>query len=147
MESHLAILKEKGFKITPLRKTILDVFQKKRATLTAEKLCGQVRRRIPKAGLQSVYRNLADFTNLGITEEIFLEKRKAAYALCNGVSTHHHHAVCRHCGRSEEVKGCELDRVSRAMKKSFRKLKQGRGFQIERHFLQLEGLCRACQKS
>ena len=146
MEPYLTLLKEKGFKTTPLRKMILDVFRKKRATLTAEQLCSQVRRRIPNAGLQSVYRNLADFTKVGITEEIFLEKRKAAYAFCDGVSTHHHHAVCRCCGRSEEVKACGFDAVSRAMKESFWKLKRERGFQIERHFLQLEGLCRACQK-
>ena len=146
MEPYLVILKGKGFKITPLRKAILDVFQKKRATLTAEKLCGQVRRRIPNAGLQSVYRNLSDFTKVGITEEIFLEKRTAAYALCNGVFTHHHHAVCRRCGRSEELRACGLDVVSRAMEKSFRKLKREKGFQIKRHFLQLEGLCHACQK-
>ena len=146
MEPYLALLKEKGFKITPLRKAMLNVFQAKRSTLTAEKLREQIRRRIPNAGLQSVYRNLADFTKVGITEELFLEKRKAAYALCDGISTHHHHAVCRRCGRSEEVKACELDAVSRAMKRSFRKLKSGKGFRIERHFLQLEGLCRACQK-
>lgn len=146
METYLALLKEKGFKITPLRKAILEAFQKKRSTLTAEKLRAQIRRRIPNAGLQSVYRNLADFTKVGITEEIFLEKRKAAYALCHGVSTHHHHAVCRVCGRSEEVKACSLDAVSHALKRSFRRLKQERGFRIERHFLQLEGLCRACRK-
>lgn len=146
METYLAILKEKGLKITPLRKAILGVFQKRRSTLTAEKLCGQVRTRIPNAGLQSVYRNLTDFTRVGITEEIFVEKRKAAYALCDDASTHHHHAVCRRCRRSEEVKACGFDTVSRAMKESFRKLKRERGFQIERHFLQLEGLCRACQK-
>ena len=146
MEAYLTLLKEQGFKITPLRMAILDAFQKKCSTLTAEKLRKQISRRIPNAGLQSVYRNLADFTKLGITEEIFLEKRKAAYALCHDVSTHHHHAVCRVCGRSEEVKSCQLDTVSRAMRRSFRKLRNERGFQIERHFLQLEGLCHACQK-
>ena len=146
MSPYLAILKEKGFKITPLRQAILDVFQKKRTTLTAEKLCEAIRRRIPNAGLQSVYRNMADFMEAGIVEEIFLEKRKVAFALCNGVSAHHHHAVCRRCGRSEEVQACELDSVAQTLSRSFRKLKKKIGFQIERHFLQLEGLCSVCRR-
>ena len=146
MNLYLNILREKGFKITPLREAILDVFQKKHSTLTAESLWELIRRQIPNAGLQSVYRNLADFAETGIVEEIFLERRKAAYTLCNGFSGHHHHVVCRRCGRSEEVKACGLDSVSRAMKRSFRNLKSKIGFKIERHFLQLEGLCHACQK-
>src|SRR3990167_7401282 len=101
MDHYLTILKENGFKITPLRKAILEIFQRKHATLTAEKLCEAIRRRIPNAGLQSVYRNMADFVKAGIVEEIFLEKRRAAFALCHGFSTHHHHVVCRRCGRSE----------------------------------------------
>ena len=118
MEPYLTILREQGYKITPLRKAILSVFQKERSSLTAEKLTKMIRTRIPNAGLQSVYRNLSDFTKLGITEEVFLERRKAAYALCNGVSTHHHHAVCRRCGRTVEVTACELGRVSEQLDRS-----------------------------
>ena len=146
MSPYLTILKEKGFKVTPLRSAILEVFQKKHSALTAEELHNSIRRRIPNAGLQSVYRNLADFTKVGIAEEIFQEKRKAAFALCNGLATHHHHAVCRRCGRLEEINSCELDLISRAMDRSSRRLKKRIGFHIEHHFLQLEGLCRACRK-
>lgn len=145
MDAYLRILKKNRFKITPLRKAILNIFQKQRATLTAEALCRKVRRRIPNAGLQSVYRNMADFVKAGIAEEMFLEKRKAAFALCNGVSAHHHHAVCRRCGRSEEVEACRFEAVTRSGGRFFKSLKHRIGFKVERHFLQLEGLCRACQ--
>ena len=146
MNPYLTVLKEKGLKITPLRRAILDVFQQRRSTLTAEQIWQAVRRRIRNAGLQSIYRNMAGFMKAGIMEEIFLEKRKAAFALCNGFSEHHHHAVCRRCGRSEEVEACGFDSVARTIKHSLRRLKKKMGFRVERHFLQLEGLCRACQK-
>ena len=146
MSPYLAILKENGFKITPLRQAILDVFQRKRSTLTAEEIWQAVRRRIRNAGLQSVYRNMADFIKAGIMEEIFVEKRKAAFALCNGHSNHHHHAVCRRCGRSEEIEVCELNSMAGTVKNSLGRLKKRIGFRVERHFLQLEGLCHACQK-
>src|SRR3989338_3403112 len=109
MDPYLETLKENEFKITPLRKAILEVFRERRATLTVEKLYQLIRRRIPRAGLQSVYRNLSDFTKAGIAEEMFIEKRKIAYTLCNGFAVHHHHAVCKQCGRSEEIKACELE--------------------------------------
>jgi len=145
MTPYLEILREGSFKITPLRRAILEAFQKRHSAMTVEKLCRIVRRKIPNAGLQSVYRNLADFTKVGIAEEVLLERRKAAYALCHGVSHHHHHVVCKRCGRSEEINPCELNSLSRAMNQSFRRLKRRIGFRVERHFLQLEGLCGACQ--
>ena len=147
MTPYLAILRENKLKITPLRKAILEVFQKKQTAFTAEELWTMIRRHIPGAGLQSVYRNLADFVKAGLVEEIFLDKRKAAFALCNGLATHHHHAVCRCCGRSEEVDACKLDSMSRLMSRSFQRLRKRIGFKIERHFLQLEGLCHDCQKA
>ena len=146
MNAYLTVLRQKGLKITPLREAILGVFQEKRSTLTAEQIWQAVRLEIQNAGLQSVYRNMADFIESGIAEEVFLEKRKAAFALCNGFSEHHHHAVCRRCGRSEEVEVCEFDSAAKTIKRSFRQLKKKIGFRVERHFLQLEGLCRACQK-
>ena len=146
MNPYLTTLKEKGLKITPLRRAILGVFQRKRSALTAEQIWQAARRQIRNAGLQSVYRNMSDFIKAGIMEEIFVEKRKAAFALCNGFSEHHHHAVCRRCGHSEEVEVCEFDFVARTIKESLRNLKKRIGFHVERHFLQLEGLCRACQK-
>ena len=143
MSPHLTVLKEKGFKITPLRKAILEVFQKKQATLTPEELFRLIKKQIPGTGLQSVYRNLTDFSKAGIAEEVFMEKRKSAYTLCRDVADHHHHAVCRRCGRSEEINTCS---VAKVLDRSLQNLKTKIGFRIERHLLQLEGLCRDCQK-
>lgn len=135
MNEYLNILKENGLKITPLRKGILEVFQKKKQSLTAEDMCRRIRQQIPRAGLQSIYRNLADFVKAGIAEEIY-QRRKSFYTLCDGMRDHHHHAVCRRCGHSEEIKACSV----------FQSTKKKNGFHVERHFLQLEGLCYDCQK-
>ncbi len=125
---------------------MLAVFQKKQATLTPEELFRLIKRQIPGAGLQSIYRNLTDFSKAGIAEEVFMDKRKSAYTLCHDIEDHHHHAVCRRCGRSEEIKTCGLKSVAKALDHSLKGLKMKIGFRIERHFLQLEGLCRDCQK-
>ena len=146
MSPHLTALREKGFKITPLRRAILEVFEKKRATLTPEKLFRLIKKQIPGTGLQSVYRNLTDFSKAGIAEEVFMDKRKSAYTLCRDAQDHHHHAVCRRCGRSEEIKTCGIKSVAKALNQSLKNLQTKIGFRIDRHFLQLEGLCRDCQR-
>ena len=145
METYLGILRDKGFKITPLRKAMLGAFRNRGALLTAKALRKILRRQIPNVGLQSVYRNLADFTKVGITEEMFVERRKAAYALCKRVASHHHHVVCLRCGRSGEIEACELGDVVTRLERSIQNIKKETGFIVERHSLQLEGLCHGCQ--
>lgn len=144
-DTYLALLRKKGFRITSLRREILRTFRKKCASLTVARLWAIVRKRIRSAGLQSVYRNLADFTRIGITEEVFLGGRKATYALCHGVSIHHHHVVCRRCGHVVEMTACELGAVTRNLERSMKKIERKTGFHIDRHSLQLEGLCHACR--
>jgi Fur family transcriptional regulator, zinc uptake regulator len=146
METHLGVLRDKGYKITPLRKAILMAFAERRVSLTADKLCQIVRTKIPNAGLQSVYRNLSDFTRIGLTETVRLERRKAEYALCDRTSEHHHHAICRRCHRAVEVRACGLGSSSSLLGRSFKVIKKETGFLVERHSLQFEGLCDGCRK-
>jgi Fur family transcriptional regulator, ferric uptake regulator len=146
METYLSILRQKGLKVTPLRKAILDAFQSKRSTLTADQLYASVRRYVPRAGLQSIYRNLSDFQEAGIAEEVLTGRRGSVFALCHNALGHHHHLICRSCGRSEEINPCAIDSAMRAMNRSFRRIGKKIRFHIERHFLQLEGICDACRK-
>lgn len=147
METYLNILRQKGLKVTPLRKAILDAFQSKRSALTADQLFVSVRKEVPRAGLQSIYRNLVDFQEAGIAEEVLMGKRGSVFALCNNFLGHHHHLICRSCGRSEEINPCAIDSAIRAMNRSFRRIGKKIRFRIERHFLQLEGICDVCQKN
>jgi Fe2+ or Zn2+ uptake regulation protein len=147
METYLNILRQKGLKVTPLRKAILDAFQSKHSALTADELLTSVRRHVPRAGLQSIYRNLSDFQEAGIAEEVLMGKRGSAFALCHHSLGHHHHLICRSCGRSEEINPCAIDSSIRAMNRSFRRIGKRIHFRIERHILQLEGICDACQKN
>src|SRR5207245_1272909 len=61
-----------------------------------------------------------------------------AYVVCE--PAHHHHVVCSRCGRSTEID----DRGIRAITK---KIARRTGYRIDRHRLELFGLCKSCQKA
>jgi Fur family transcriptional regulator, zinc uptake regulator len=145
METYLETLKESGFKITKLRIAMLETFRNKAGFRTAEDLWSVVRKVVPRAGLQSVYRNLTNFSKIGIVEEVYLEGRKAAYTLCRGMSTHHHHAVCTRCGKAVELSVCALGGMTSELSASVNRIKEKTGFLVERHSFKLEGLCGDCQ--
>ena len=59
------------------------------------------------------------------------------FRLC-GDDGHHHHLVCRRCGKTVEI-----DPPSEAW---LRKVADGHGFTVESHTLEVFGLCSDCQK-
>ena len=61
----------------------------------------------------------------------------ATVYLC-GDDGHHHHLVCRRCGKTVEI-----DPPSEAW---LRKVADGHGFTVESHTLEVFGLCSDCQK-
>lgn len=87
-------------------------------------------------GLATVYRNLAALAEDGILDTVKSADGTTLYRECES-SEHHHHLVCRSCGKTEEfhLKGLEetLNEMGREM-----------GFSALRHTVELTGLCPQC---
>jgi len=108
---------------------------------TAQDLFAELRRRGDRIGLTTVYRHLNMLAEQGSADVVHSAEGESQYRLC-GVGTrsadepgeHHHHLVCRVCGRSVEVSGPEVeawaDRVSAAA-----------GYTEISHTLEVFGLC------
>jgi Fur family transcriptional regulator, ferric uptake regulator len=108
---------------------------------TAQDLFAELRRRGDRIGLTTVYRHLNMLAEQGRADIVHSSEGESQYRLC-GVGTppegdpgdHHHHLVCRACGRSVEVSGPEVeawaDRVSAAA-----------GYTAISHTLEVFGLC------
>lgn len=108
---------------------------------TAQDLFAELRRRGDRIGLTTVYRHLNMLAEQGRADVVHSAEGESQYRLC-GVGTHpdeqsgghHHHLVCRVCGRSVEVSGPEVeawaDRVSAAA-----------GYTEISHTLEVFGLC------
>ena len=89
-----------------------------------------------RVGLATVYRNLAALAEDGILDTVKSADGTTLYRECES-SEHHHHLVCRSCGKTEEfhLKGLEetLNEMGREM-----------GFSALSHTVELTGLCSEC---
>lgn len=109
---------------------------------TAHELFARIRAGGQHVGLTTVYRHLALLAETGRADVVHNADGEAQYRLCGareatdagGVAEHHHHIVCRECGRSVEVSGPEVeawaDRVA-----------EQAGYTDITHTVELFGLC------
>ena len=102
---------------------------------TAQQLHDQLRRSGNSIGLTTVYRTLQALADDGDVDMIRTGDGEAAYRRCS--TGHHHHLVCRSCGRTVEVSGPAVERWANAVaaEHSFRDVS---------HDLEIFGTCSSC---
>lgn len=93
-------LRSAGLRVTAPRLAVLDVVDSA-PHITAEELASRVRERIGAVSTQTVYDALRVCTAAGLMRRIEPAGHPARYETRTG--DNHHHVVCRHCGRVEDV--------------------------------------------
>jgi Fur family ferric uptake transcriptional regulator len=104
---------------------------------TAQELFDELRRRGDRVGLTTVYRNLNLLAEHGLADVVHREDGESQYRLCGASDPqgeHHHHLVCRVCGRSVEVAGPEVEAWAV-------RVAAEAGFTQISHTVELFGLC------
>jgi len=102
---------------------------------SAQDIHDLLRRSGQNVGLSTVYRTLQALTDAGEVDLLRTEDGEALYRRCS--ATHHHHLVCRSCGRTVEVEGPAVERWADAV--------AGRhGFSDVSHSLEIFGTCPDC---
>jgi Fur family ferric uptake transcriptional regulator len=86
-------------------------------------------------GLATVYRTLQAMAASGELDSLRTPDGQVAYRTCT--PGHHHHLICRGCGRTVEVALPELEQLVRG-------LASDHGFSRIDHELEFFGLCTAC---
>jgi Fur family ferric uptake transcriptional regulator len=87
----------------------------------------------------TVYRSLEALEKAGMARRVDFKLGHAFYELAEAHAAHHHHVVCRSCGKVVDVDAC----IGDAFKKDV--LKMAPGFaEITEHTLEFFGTCRAC---
>ena len=90
-----------------------------------------------------VYRNLAALEQAGVVWRVATDEEYGRYELkARSLTRHHHHLICRSCGRVEDVTipGDLEQRIDRTLDRVARKS----GFATVAHRLDLIGICRDC---
>ena len=124
-----------GTRSTRQRAAIAAVLDAADSFLTAQDVHVKLRERGERVGLATVYRCLQGLVGAGAVDVLFTGDGEATYRRCS--PEHHHHLVCRSCGRAVEVQGPGLqpwaDRVAAE-----------HDFVDVSHALEIFGVCRAC---
>lgn len=89
-------------------------------------------------GLTTVYRALQSLADAGEVDVLRTDEGEAVYRRCS--TTHHHHLLCRACGRTIEVEGPEVERWATSTARRH-------GFTDTRHTAEIVGLCATCSHS
>ena len=88
-----------------------------------------------KVGLATVYRTLQAMAADGAIDMLRTDDGEAVYRACS--TGHHHHLVCRECGKTVEVEGPAVERWAK-------QVSEEHGFTDVQHTLEIFGTCADC---
>ncbi len=131
-----AILRERGYRITPQREAILEEVVKSRGHITPQDVSRRVQKRMPAVNASTVYRTLAMLEDVGVVRHAHLE-RGAEYHRAEDVD--HVHLACSRCGADDELSVREAERLKRL-------LHRHRGFRPDLTHFAISGICAECQR-
>jgi Fur family ferric uptake transcriptional regulator len=121
---------------TPQRQAVLDALGTVDDFRSAQEVHEILARRGSGVGLATVYRTLALYADHGLVDTLRREDGEAIYRRCS--ETHHHHLVCRSCGRTVEVEGPAVESWAD-------KVSAENGFSDVQHTLEIVGTCSDCK--
>ena len=104
---------------------------------SAQEIHEELRRTGEGIGLTTVYRTLQTLADGGEVDVLRTGSGEAVYRRCASAE-HHHHLVCRRCGRSVEVPCPDVGAWAQSVARNA-------GFADPSHRVEVFGLCAACQ--
>ena len=125
------------FRITNQREIILHELRSVKTHPTADELFEQVRGRLPRVSLATVYRNLEWLCQQGIVQKIEVGGRQKRF---DGTANLHYHIRCIGCGRVDDVDMSPVETLDHD-------LSDKSGYTIMGHRLEFWGTCPACSRS
>ena len=134
--SCISILKEKGLRITPQRRMIVDIIHEAREHITAEDIITLVQNKMPGVNKSTIYRTLDLLEGTGCICKGQSGDRSIYHPAAEG---HHHHLECCKCGKTIN---CEED-IFLPVEKS---LVERHGFKVDFKHMVIKGLCAACSE-
>jgi Fur family ferric uptake transcriptional regulator len=118
------------------REQIVAILRKEQRYLSASEIHDLLKKGRAKVSLSTVYRTLDLLETKGEASSRIDERGEATYVGC--APTHHHHAICRKCGKVEELDCEALERIAR-------ELRSHHGFELDAHEMEFFGTCASCR--
>ncbi len=122
---------------TRQRETISSYLDRTEGFHTAQRIFDDLHAAGEQVSLPTVYRTLASMVESGDVD-VLLVDGQSKYRRCS--ATHHHHIVCRACGRTVELDDKPFEDWATRVAKSY-------GFTGVTHITEFTGLCPQCAKA
>jgi Fur family ferric uptake transcriptional regulator len=119
------------------RNAVVEALARHDCAVTALDLDDELRRRQPPVGRASVYRALEQLEQLGLVRRLEVSRGIAGYERIEPDGHHHHHAICRTCGRMVPFEDTKLEQA-------IHKLCEQMDFEVTEHDVVLRGRCERC---
>jgi len=131
-------LRQHNLRMTPERRSVLEVILSRQGHFDAEELLQFLRRRHKRVSRATLYRTLDHLRTAGLVKMHRFGRGHALYEHIYG-RRHHDHMVCDGCGMVIEFVNEEIERLQEEV--------CGRhGFKSSNHVMQIFGVCAACQE-
>jgi Fur family transcriptional regulator, ferric uptake regulator len=132
-------LKEKGYKLTEQRQSVLDVISGHEGEhLSTEEIYELVKETCRDIGLATVYRTLLLLESMELIYKMYFDDGLGRYEINNNKEDHrHHHLICMNCGSVAEVKGDLLESLEK-------QIHNINGFIVKDHRVKFYGYCSKC---
>jgi len=121
-------------RLTSQRQVILEELKKVKSHPTANEVYDLVRKRLPRIGLGTVYRNLDLLAERGIIKKLEVGGEQKRF---DGDTSPHYHIRCVNCNRVEDV---FIKRDTKLEKEAASCCK----YKILDHHVQFSGICSKC---
>ena len=130
-----ALLRERGFKVTPQRLAVYNVLSHTTAHPNAEMLYRKLQPYYPTMSLATVYKTLSILCEVGLAQELNVSEDAFRY---DANTQPHPHVRCTCCGRVDDIMDLSTDSLAAQAASET-------GYQIEAHQYYFFGVCPSCQ--
>jgi len=123
-------------RLTTQRQIILEELSKVKTHPTASELYDMVRKRLPRIGLGTVYRNLELMAENGMILKLEVGGTQKRF---DATTDTHYHIRCSGCGKVDDIDTPVMDDL-------VREAAEATSYEVLGHHVEFSGLCPACLK-
>jgi Fur family ferric uptake transcriptional regulator len=126
-----------GYRRGGARAAVVELLGRQNCCLSAQEIFDRLRKARRPVGIASVYRALELLADLRLVKRVDAGDGIARFEPAPTDGGHHHHLVCRDCGKVEAFSDSRLERA-------IDRVAGGLGYSVDEHEVVLAGVCADC---
>ncbi|TKB24131.1 transcriptional repressor [Desulfopila sp. IMCC35006] len=123
-----------NMRLTTQRQIILEELSKVTSHPTANEVYDMVRRRLPRIGLGTVYRNLELMADVGVILKLEVGGTQKRF---DATVEPHYHVRCSSCGKVDDIDIAVQEQINQVAEKAS-------NYKILGHHIEFSGICSDC---